>query len=127
MSNFNLDNQDIIFVEGLSVPTRIGLLDWEKLTTQVLKLDIQVTHSIHNASQSDDIKDTVNYASLCQCVLNFCKKQDNDLLESLAEKICTELFNVFNMRAIQLKISKIGIIAEANAVGIQIIRQANQY
>ncbi|MCJ8315005.1 MAG: dihydroneopterin aldolase [Saccharospirillaceae bacterium] len=127
MSTFNSNQNDIIFVEGLNVPTRIGLLDWEKLTTQVLKMDIQVTHNITDASQSDDIKDTVNYASLCQCILDFCKIEDNDLLESLAEKICAQLFKSFDMSSIQLKISKIGIIPEASAVGIQIIRQSNQY
>ena len=127
MSQFNKNNDDVIFVEQLNVPTRIGMLDWEKLTRQVLKMDIQVTHNIKVASVSDDIKDTVNYASLCECILTFSDTQDNDLLESLAEKICSHLFATFSINALELKIAKVGIIPEASTVGIKIIRHSVDY
>ena len=107
--------------------TRIGLLDWEKLTRQVLKMDIEVEVNLRQAGSSDDIKDTVNYAEISQAIINFSKTEDNDLIETLAENICQHLFNTFNIQTIRLSIEKIGVVTQAKSVGIKIQRQPSHY
>ena len=117
----------LIFIKQLNVDTRIGLLEWEKLTRQVLKFDIEVETDIKLAGNSDNINDTVNYASISNEIIRFCDTQDNDLIETLAENVCRHLFSCFNIFVIRLSIAKIGVVKEAHCVGLKIERTASDY
>lgn len=113
---------DIIFIEGLSVDASIGVYDWEKQIKQKLIFDVELSSDIQQAGQSDQLDDTVCYAAVSEHITQLTQHQHIDLLEALAEQICSSVLANFNVSAIKLRISKPGAVPTAKNVGIQIVR-----
>lgn len=98
---------DTIFITGLRVDTLIGVYDWERESRQPLRLDLEL-HPAHGAVLSDGARSaTLDYAEVVQTVRAFVGGRDDALLETLAEALCTHLFEHFDAAAsIMLRIDK---------------------
>lgn len=118
-----MTNADVIFVKNLLCETQIGLLDWEKEVRQTLTFNITVWFNFKKASKSDAINDTVNYASLSQCIIDYCAQADFELIESLGEHICEHIFSKWPLEKIELSIEKSAIVPGTQTVGIKLIRE----
>ena len=70
---------DAIIIEGLKVETVIGCFNWERQIIQPLMLDMIIQTDLEQASNSDDLDHTLNYAEIC-CVPSKISR----ILESLA-------------------------------------------
>jgi len=57
---------DAIIIEGLKVDTVIGCFNWERQIIQPLMLDLQIKTSLEQASNSDELDHTLNYAEICE-------------------------------------------------------------
>lgn len=57
---------DAIIIEGLKVDTVVGCFNWERQIIQPLMLDITISTSLEQASNSDELEDTLNYAEICE-------------------------------------------------------------
>lgn len=57
---------DAIIIEGLKVETVVGCFNWERQIIQPLMLDLTINTSLENASTSDELDDTLNYAEICE-------------------------------------------------------------
>lgn len=115
---------DCIFIEELRVNCIIGIHPWERVQTQPLIFDLQLYSDLQSAAQSDQIADTLNYASVCEQIISFCEQQNFELLESLCEALTTELFSQFaGLTALELKVSKPHAVKQAKGVGLKIYRQ----
>ena len=57
---------DAIIIEGLKVDTVVGCFNWERQIIQPLMLDITIGTSLEQASNSDELEDTLNYAEICE-------------------------------------------------------------
>jgi len=59
---------DAIIIEGLKVDTVIGCFNWERQIIQPLMLDLQIKTSLEQASNSDELDHTLNYAEICAII-----------------------------------------------------------
>ena len=57
-----------IFIEGLEVPTLIGVYDWERTQNTVLIVDLLIDADLSAAMQSDDVEHTIDYAAVAETV-----------------------------------------------------------
>ena len=53
---------DAIIIEGLKVETVVGCFNWERQIIQPLMLDLTIQTDLEQASNSDALADTLNYA-----------------------------------------------------------------
>ncbi len=78
---------DKIIVKDLEVYAFHGVLEEEKRLGQKFIVTIELSLDFHKAAENDDLEYTVNYASLCEDVEEFLKKQSFDLIETAAYRL----------------------------------------
>lgn len=117
---------DAIVIEGLKVETVVGCFTWERQIIQPLLLDLLIRTSLEQASCSDELDDTLNYAEICQIAAEVIQKAQPKLIEHAARLVIQALFDAFPpIQSIEITIKKPAIIAQAQSVGIRIERHRN--
>lgn len=119
---------DAIIIEGLKVDTIIGCFNWERQIIQPLMLDLTIHNDLNQAAQSDELDDTLNYAQICELAAQVIQQAKPKLIEHAAQLVLEKLFLVFpSIESIIITIRKPAIIAQANAVGIRLERNRNDF
>ncbi|WP_058911087.1 bifunctional dihydroneopterin aldolase/7,8-dihydroneopterin epimerase [Entomohabitans teleogrylli] len=113
---------DIVFIEQLSVITTIGVYDWEQTIEQRLVFDIEIAWDNRKAAGSDDVKDCLSYADVCEAVVEHVEGGRFALVERVAEEVAQLLLARFNAPRVKIKVSKPGAVARAANVGVLIER-----
>ncbi len=117
---------DAIIIEGLKVETVIGCFDWERQIIQPLMLDLVIQTDLEQASNSDLLADTLNYAEICEISAQVIQQAQPELIEHAAKLVLNALFTTFTaIESIKITIRKPAIIAQANSVGIRLERHRN--
>ena len=107
-----------IIIAGLKVDTLIGVYDWERTQKTTLLFDITIDADLTRAMQSDDVKDTIDYAKLAAFIQQKAAEQQFELLEALGNCIITEVLAEFSVTHIRLAITKPGILPDAEKVTV---------
>lgn len=113
---------DITFLHGLKVDCIIGIWDWERRTRQTIVVDLDMASDVGKASQSDDIKDAVDYKSVSKRLIEFIGQSEFQLVETLAERVADIVINEFSVPWVRVRINKRGAVRNAGDVGILIER-----
>ena len=113
---------DIIFIKELCVETVIGIYDWERKIKQMICIDLELGTNILKASNSDDVKDTLDYKSVAKTVKSFLEKSEFMLVETLAEETIKLIFEKFDVSYIKGRFSKPGAVTGSKEVGVIIER-----
>ena len=117
---------DAIIIEGLKVETVVGCFNWERQIVQPLMLDLIIHSSLEQASNSDELEHTLNYAEICEISANVIQAAQPKLIENAAKLVLNALFTTFPaVESIMITIRKPAIIAQANSVGIRLERHRN--
>ncbi len=122
-----LMKNDIIFIEGLSIETIIGVYEHERNIKQAVILDIEMTLPASDAASSDDLRHTVDYDAVSKMVTNYVQETQYQLIESLAEQVASLVLDAFATDSLRLKLSKPGAVKNAASVGIVITRSAKRH
>jgi dihydroneopterin aldolase len=115
---------DIIFIEDLRISTLIGIYPREKVMPQTVEMSLQIGTSIASAGDSDDIGDTINYATVVERLRAELGAQHFNLLEKLAEYVADLLLKEFGARWVRVSIAKLGMMQGVRRVGVIIERGA---
>ncbi|ENX15743.1 dihydroneopterin aldolase [Acinetobacter sp. CIP 64.2] len=119
---------DAIIIEGLKVDTVVGCFSWERQIIQPLMLDLTIHNDLMQAAQSDELNDTLNYAQICELAAQVIQQAQPKLIEHAAQLVLECLFTTFpSIESISITIRKPAIIAQANAVGIRLERNRNNF
>ena len=119
---------DAIIVEGLKVETVVGCFDWERQIIQPLMLDLIIHTDLEQASNSDALVDTLNYAEICEISAKVIQTAQPELIEHAAKLVLNALFTTFDaIESIMITIRKPAIIAQANSVGIRLERHRKDF
>ena len=114
---------DAIIIEGLKVDTVVGCFNWERQIIQPLMLDLTIQTNLEQASHSDELEHTLNYAEICEISAQVIQKKQPKLLEHAAKLVLNTLFTTFpTIESIMITVRKPAIIAQANSVGIRLER-----
>lgn len=78
---------DLLFLEGLEVPCRVGCTDPERATPQSLRVDLQLyCASLREAGIADDLEQTVDYR-LAGDLIDAVQGREYLLIERVAEEL----------------------------------------
>lgn len=113
---------DIVFIHDLQVETVIGIYDWERKIKQTISLDIEMATDISKAAKSDDIEDTLSYKTVAKRLIEFIEQSEFELVEALAEKICSIILDEFSVPWVKLTLHKPGAVRGSKSVGVMIER-----
>ena len=116
---------DKIIIHNLKILAKHGVYDSEKEVEGLFELDVEMYTDLSIAGKSDNLKDTINYDDAVLLIVRLFVEKDYNLIEAVAEKICTELFNKYLIQKIVIRIRKphAPIMANLDTVEIEIIRE----
>jgi 7,8-dihydroneopterin aldolase/epimerase/oxygenase len=114
---------DKVFIEALEIECVIGIYDWERKIRQPIVLDIEMDSDNRRPAASDDIADTLDYKAISKRLIEFVGGSGFGLVETLAERCCAIILDEFAVSRVRLKLSKVGAVRGAKAVGVIIERQ----
>lgn len=113
---------DKVFIEALEIECVIGIYDWERKIKQPVVLDIEMGFDNRKPAATDDIADTLDYKAVSKRLIQFVSESDFGLVETLAERCCAIILDEFGVGHVKLKLSKVGAVRGARAVGVIIER-----
>lgn len=115
---------DLIFIEGFTAETVIGIHDSELHRPQPLVIDVHAGVPRSRACATDAIADTIDYSVVRERLLGLLREHRLQLLEALAERIAEILLVDFGASWVRVKLSKPHKFDDLQAVGVQIERFA---
>lgn len=113
---------DIVFIKDLQIETVIGIYDWERKIRQMISIDLEMATDIRKAAASDQIEDTLNYKAVAKRLISFVSDSEYELVETLAEKICSIVIEEFGVPWVRLTLHKPGAVSGSKSVGVRIQR-----
>lgn len=115
---------DLIFIEGLTGQTVIGIHESELHRPQPLVIDVHAGLPRSRACDTDRIADTIDYGQVRERLHHLLAEHQVQLLEALAETIADILINEFGASWVRVKVVKPHKFGDVQAVGVQIERTA---
>jgi 7,8-dihydroneopterin aldolase/epimerase/oxygenase len=113
---------DTIFLEQVSVQTKLGVPEWERMTPQTILLDIEIGYDLSKAGKSDHIDDTIDYGQVVNRIRETLTEHSFQLVEALAEHVCQVILKEFKAESVKIKVAKPGILPGLKALGVVIKR-----
>ena len=109
---------DKVFIEALEIECVIGIYEWERKIRQPISLDIEMSFDNRKPAASDNIADTLDYKAISKRLIDFVGNSNYGLVEALAEECCRIIIDEFGVAKVKLKLSKVGAVRGARAVGV---------
>ena len=116
---------DKILIRQLAAHAVIGIHDWERAQSQPLYFDMDLSFDCTTAAQTDDIKQALDYFTVCEKVTEFVQASNFELIETLAEQVANLVLKRFPCKKIKLTLYKPLAIENTETVGIQIVRKSS--
>ena len=117
---------DRIFLRGMRFMACHGVLPHEREVPQPFEVDVEMGLSLRVAGESDDLRQTLNYAEVYDVVSTVLTVTRKYLIEALAEEIAEDLLRDFDaLRWVRVTVHKPaapidGIFSD---VGVTILRR----
>jgi dihydroneopterin aldolase len=93
-------------VSGLSLYTHHGVSDAEREIGQRLVVDLRMDVGESDATLTDRLEDTVDYAEVCQAVALVAQQRSYRTLERLCAAIADRLLDQFGLESVWVKAAK---------------------
>lgn len=114
---------DKIFVSGLQLEAIIGIYPEERLVSQAIVLDIELTVNIQKAAHSDSMADSVDYAALVKKLQGWVADSQFQLIEALANHLAEKILKTFvEIQTVRLRLYKFPKGLDVASVSIEVIR-----
>jgi 7,8-dihydroneopterin aldolase/epimerase/oxygenase len=95
-----------IEISGLSLYTHHGVSEAEREIGQRLLIDLRLDVGETDATVTDRVEDTVDYAEVCQLVALVAQQRSYKTLERLCSAIADRLLGDFELEGVWVKASK---------------------
>jgi dihydroneopterin aldolase len=95
-----------IEISGLSLYTHHGVSEAEREVGQRLVLDLRLDVGETDATATDSIEDTVDYAEVCQLVALIAQQRSHKTLERLCSTIADRLLVDYELEGVWVKAAK---------------------
>jgi dihydroneopterin aldolase len=116
-----------IEIAGLSLYTHHGVTEAEREVGQRLVLDLRLDVGETDATVTDSIEDTVDYAEVCQLVALVAQQRSHRTLERLCATIAERLLADYELEGVWVKAAKPEppIALSVEEVSVEVWREAD--
>ena len=101
----------------------IGIYRRERTTSQPVEINLDIALPSAQVFNSHKVADTIDYATVTRRLSEELHRQRFGLVEELAERIAGILLQDFRSPWVRVSVAKLGILKEAEAVGVVIERE----
>ncbi len=110
-----------IIIEGLELPTHIGVPDAERVLAQVLRADIVMRPAQSFAQMQEDVARTIDYEAVANHIRLIAAERPRRLIETLATEIADAVQGRFGAAAVSVTLRK-RILPGTDAVAVRVVR-----
>jgi D-erythro-7,8-dihydroneopterin triphosphate epimerase len=110
----------IVRISNLKLRTIIGNNDWERDIKQDLVINVTFAYDARKASESDDIKDAVDYKTITKKIIQHVEGSQYHLIEKLAATILKIVMDIPAVQLSTVKIDKPQALRFADSVSIEL-------
>lgn len=114
---------DLIFIEGFTGETVIGIHDSELHRPQTIRIDLTAGLPRPRACDTDQIADTIDYGVVRERLQRLLKEHKLTLLESFAETVAEILIGEFGAHWVRVVVVKPRKFDDVESVGVAIERR----
>jgi 7,8-dihydroneopterin aldolase/epimerase/oxygenase len=118
---------DVIFIEGFTGETVIGIHDSELHRPQPVVIDVHAGVPRALACSTDRIGDTIDYGAVHERLRELLREHRLQLLEAFAQAIAELLIEDFGAAWVRVKVVKPKKFDDVAAVGVVIEREAGEH
>ena len=111
-----------IFIHDLRVETRIGIYEWERRLTQIVRLDVELGLPGDDVFRTGDFADALDYAAVVKRIQAFAADHPHKLLERFAEALADLLRAEFGSPWVRVRVAKVAPVAGVKRLGVVIER-----
>ena len=98
---------DTIFIKGLVIHARHGVMDHETEVGQRFVIDLELYSDLSESSRTDHLSDTVSYANVVTTAVSAFKNTNYKLLERAAGAVADAILAAFpRIRAVKVTVHK---------------------
>ncbi|HKG37799.1 MAG TPA: dihydroneopterin aldolase [Conexibacter sp.] len=117
-----------IEITGLSLYTHHGVSDAEREIGQRLVLDLRIEVGACDATVTDRVEDTVDYAEVCQTVALVSQQRSYKTLERLCTAIADRLLSDYEAESVWVRAAKPEppIPLPVQEVSVEVVRDADE-
>ena len=117
-----------VLIKDLELKMLIGIHNFEKKKKQRVRFNLFINIDQNLFPNDNDLKSIVNYEQVIKTIKRITAKKHYPLLETLAEKIFSKLFENLRIKKILLRIEKLDVIKNTTSVGIELEKtRSNEY
>ena len=117
-----------VIIRDLVLNMFVGIHNFEKKKKQRVKFNLVINVDQNLIPSDKDLKSIVNYEQVIKTITKITSRKHYPLLETLAEKIFSKLFENLRIRKILLRIEKLDVIKNTTSVGIELEKtRSNEY
>ena len=113
---------DQVFITNLVARGIIGVNDWEREQPQDILINIVLFTDLHQAGQSDDVNDSVDYRTVAKKVLAHAESARRLTVEALAADLAQLCLEVARVEKVRVRVEKPGAVRFSRSVGVEIER-----
>ena len=113
---------DQVFITNLVARGIIGVNDWEREQPQDILINIVLFTDLHQAGQSDDVNDSVDYRTVAKKVLAHAEIARRLTVEALAADLAQLCLEVARVEKVRIRVEKPGAVRFSRSVGVEIER-----
>jgi dihydroneopterin aldolase len=95
-----------VSIRGLSVPTVIGVYDWEREIEQTLVFGIDMAADVAKAASRDDVADAVDYSAVAATVTSVVRDGKFQLIETAAERVADRVLTDYPVTWVRVEVAK---------------------
>ena len=117
-----------VLIKDLVLNMLVGIHNFEKKKKQRVKFNLIINIDQNLIPNDKDLKSIVNYEQVIKTIKKITSRKHYPLLETLAEKIFSKLFENLRIKKILLRIEKLDVIKNTSSVGIELEKtRSNEY
>ena len=109
-----------VLIKDLVLKIFVGIHSFENRERQRVKFNLVINIDQNLEPNDKDLKSIVNYEQVITSIKRITTRKHYPLLETLAEKIFTKLFENLRIKKVLLRIEKLDVIKNTSSVGIEI-------
>lgn len=113
---------DRIILKDLRFRGIIGVHEWERLEAQEILVNLSLSVDLEKAGNSDDINDSVNYATIADKIKKLVETASRQTVEALARDIANCCLSFPGVKRVRVRVEKPKALPFAGSVGVEIQR-----
>ena len=117
-----------VLIRDLVLNMLVGIHNFEKKKKQRVRFNLVINVDQNLIPSDKNLKSIVNYEQVIKTITKITSRKHYPLLETLAEKIFSKLFENMRIKKILLRIEKLDVIKNTTSVGIELEKtRSNEY